>query len=314
MVVAVLSLIAIFIAMYFVCLELERACGHVAHHFKIPESIAGATLLAVASSAPEFFTAFLGAVFLKVFSVGLMAIVWSAIFNVTVIPGVSALLSEKPLEIHPTVLRRDCVAYAAVTLLLLALIDDGVISRTDAAVLLGAYFLYIYVLFLMLDPEAERVEPVDQSWLRTGLGLLGGVAAIGVLCHFMLEAGGTLAGGLGISLLLVSALIFAPGTSVPDLLLSVFAAKKGQGSAAVSNAFGSNSFDLTVCLAAPIFVIGDVKVETSGPVQTSIWMLVGTVVLTMILVRTTYSLRRWEGALLLALFVGLAITLVVTTL
>jgi cation:H+ antiporter len=303
-------LLLIFVGMYFVCVELERACGDTAHRLKIPESIAGATLLAIASSAPEFFTSFLGAVVHGVFDVGLMAILWSAIFNITVIPGVSALLSKEPLAVFPSVVKRDCVAYAACTLLLMALIEDGVLSRIDAGVLLGAYFLYIYVLFMMMGSD-EEVEPVAQPLWRTVVGFLGGIAAIGLLCHFMLDVGGDLAEGFGIDFLLISALIFAPGTSVPDLLLSCFAARRGQGSAAISNAFGSNSFDLTVCLAAPVLVVGDIEIAVGGIVETSIWMLVGTIVMAMVFVRTDWRLTKTEGVVLIATFVVLATVLVV---
>ncbi len=309
----ILYLVLIFAGMYFVCVELERACSDTARRLKIPESIAGATLLAVASSAPEFFTSFLGAVVHGVFEVGLIAILWSAIFNITVIPGVSALLSPAKLVVAPDVIRRDCVAYAATTLLLIGLIEDQTLSRIDALILLGAYGLYTYVLFLMVkSPEAgddEEGEGHSQPLWRTLLGLVVGVAAIGVLCHFMIEVGGELAKGFGISFLILSALVFAPGTSLPDLLLSVFAARRGAGSAAVSNAFGSNSFDLTVCLAVPVLVIGDIPVSTGGAVGQSIYMLLGTVVLTMLLVRTGYSLNKREGLFLVATFVGLAITI-----
>ena len=312
----IIFMILIFVGMYFTCVELERACADTAYRFKIPESIAGATLLAVASSAPEFFTSFLGAVIHNVFEVGLIAILWSAIFNVTILPGASALLSPYPLKVVPTVIKRDCVAYAATTLLLLGLVGDGVLSRTDALLLLGGYALYVYVLFLMIGSEegdGEEDEEHGQPLWRTALGLLGGVAIIGVLCHFMIEVGGDMAESWGISFLLVSALIFAPGTSLPDLLLSAISARKGAGSASVSNAFGSNSFDLSVCLAAPVLIVGDVPIEIGGAVTWSIWMLLGTVALTMILVRTGYELTKKEGALLVVTFVALAITLVVLT-
>jgi Ca2+/Na+ antiporter len=115
----------------------------------------------------------------------------------------------------------------------------------------------------------------------------------------------------GIDLLIVSALIFAPGTSVPDLLLSFMAARRGAGSAAISNAFGSNTFDLTVCLAVPVLVVGDIQIAMTGPVLWSVWMLVGTVIFSMIFVRIGYRLSRIEGALLLVLFVAQAIALVV---
>jgi len=308
--VGVLYLVLIFAGMYFVCVELERACSDTARRLKIPESIAGATLLAVASSAPEFFTSFLGAVLHGVFEVGLIAILWSAIFNITVIPGLSALLSPKKLEVAPDVIRRDCVAYAATTLLLLGLIEDQTLSRIDAMILLGAYALYTYVLFLMIGSE-EEPEGHQQPLWRTLLGLLGGIAAIGVLCHLMLGVGEDLAKGFGISFLILSALVFAPGTSLPDLLLSVIAARRGSGSAAVSNAFGSNSFDLTVCLAVPVLVVGDIPVNTGGAIGQSIYMLLGTVVLTMLLVRTGYSLNKREGIFLVGTFVALAITICV---
>lgn len=304
----VLYLVLIFAGMYFVCIELERACSDSARRLKIPESIAGATLLAVASSAPEFFTSFLGAVIHDKFDVGLIAILWSAIFNITVIPGVSALLSPVRLEVAPDVIRRDCVAYAATTLLLLGLIEDQVLSRIDAMILLGAYGLYTYVLFLMIGSEEEG-EGHEQPLWRTLLGLVLGIAAIGVLCHFMIAVGGELAAGFGISFLILSALVFAPGTSLPDLLLSVFAARRGAGSAAVSNAFGSNSFDLTVCLAVPVLVVGDIPVKTDGAVGYSIYMLLGTVVLTMLLVRTGYSLDKREGGFLVATFAALAVAI-----
>lgn len=304
----ILYLVLIFAGMYFICVELEKACSDTARRLNIPESIAGATLLAVASSAPEFFTSFLGAVVHGVFEVGLIAILWSAIFNITVIPGVSALVSKEPLTVVPVVIRRDCVAYAATTLLLLGLIEDQVLSRIDALILLGAYGLYTYVLFLMVKTD-EEVEGHTQPLWRTIAGLLGGIAAIGLLCHFMIGVGGELAKGFGISFLILSALVFAPGTSLPDLLLSVLAARRGAGSAAISNAFGSNSFDLTVCLAVPVLVIGDIPVSTEGAVGQSIYMLLGTVVLTMILVRTGYLLSKKEGVLLVGTFIALAVTI-----
>jgi cation:H+ antiporter len=302
-------LLLIFFGMFLVCQELEKACGATAHRLRIPESVAGATLLAVASSAPEFFTAFLGAVQHGVFEVGLMAILWSAIFNITVIPGLSALVSPTPLKVAPAVVSRDCVAYLAITLLLMALLSDSKLDRNDALILLGAYFLYIYVLFLMLKAD-EEVEVINLPMWRIVVGMVGGIAIIGVLCHYMIVVGSGLTEAWGVSFIVVSALVFAPGTSVPDLFLSVFAARRGAGSAAVSNAFGSNSFDLTVCLAAPIMVLGEIQLDISGAVVWSVWMLIGTVVIAMVFVRTGYQLSKKEGVMLVSVFLILAVVLV----
>ncbi len=306
----VAGLLLVFVAMYFVCVELEKACGAIAFRLGLPESVSGATLLAVASSSPEFFTAFIGAWFFGQFEIGLMAILWSAIFNITVIPGVSTLISREPLRVVRVVVSRDCVAYFAIALLLLGLLDDGRLTRTDALILLGAYFLYIYVLFLMLGIDDEKAEEVVLPTWRVVTGFVVGIAAVGGLCHAMVWLGSELALGWGISVVLVSALVFAPGTSLPDLFLSVLAARRGAGSACISNVYGSNSFDLTVCLAAPVLVVGDIDVEFTGRVLWSIWMLLGTVVLSMLMLRLDYKLSKREGCALLGLFVLCAAALV----
>lgn len=301
-----LLLALIFVAIYFVCQELERACDDLAQRLSIPASIAGATILAIASSAPEFFTGLLGAVVHGDASIGLTAILWSAIFNITVIPGVCALMASEPLRVSREVLRRDCLAYVGITLLLLGLIQDGVLSRGDAWLLLGAYALYLGVLYRMRGAGAALEDRAGQPLWRTLLGVVGGLAGVGVLCHFMIESGEGLAASYGISVIVVSALIFAPGTSLPDLLLSVFATRKGNASAAISNAYGSNSFDLTVCLAVPALVIGDLPVPLEGAVRISCWVLLGVVVLTSIMIRRGYCVARWEGGVLVALFALLA--------
>ena len=121
----VVGLVAIFVAMYFVCGELEKSCGAAAYRLGLPESVSGATLLAVSSSSPEFFTAMVGAVFFNSFEIGLMAILWSAIFNITVIPGVAALVSKEELRVVPEVVARDCVSYLAITMLLMMMMTKA---------------------------------------------------------------------------------------------------------------------------------------------------------------------------------------------
>lgn len=303
------GLLTIFVAMYFVCGELEKSCGALAFRLGLPESVAGATLLAVSSSSPEFFTSFIGALTTGHLEIGLMVILWSAIFNITIIPGVSAIVSKEELKVSPTVVTRDCVSYLAITLLLMGLLSDEILSKTDAMILLGAYFLYIYVLFLMLDSDDEPEEVVLPTW-RVAAGFIGGIAIVGGLCHGMIILGGKVSAGWGIPIALVSALIFAPGTSIPDLFLSVFAAKRGAGSASIANAYGSNSFDLTICLAAPVLIVPkELHVSFEGRTLYSVWMLLGSVILSMIFVRSGYTLSKREGWILVTLFFVLAVTI-----
>ncbi|HBP22259.1 MAG TPA: hypothetical protein DEA08_31310 [Planctomycetes bacterium] len=297
------------------CEALEGACGEAASKLGIPESVSGATLLAISGSAPEFFTAVISAWFFGQFEIGLMVILWSAIFNITVIPGASAFATSEPLRVARVVVSRDCVAYLVLCLLLVGLLEDGRLTRTDALILLGGYALYVYVLSLMLNSQEEpEPEPSLMPPWKVVVTLVVGVAAIGGLCHAMVWLGTQVAAGLGLGMVLISALVFAPGTSIPDLFLSIVSARRGAGSACLSNVYGSNSFDLTVCLAVPVLIVGDIQVEIAGPVLWSIVILLGTIALSILMLRIDYQLSRRAGGALLALYGLFAAGLVLSSL
>ena len=295
-------------AMWLVSVELEKGCAGAAHRLRLPPSVAGATLLAISSSAPEFFTSLLGTVRHGVFEIGLMAILWSAIFNLTVLPGASALATPHEKRgkgtIFHKVVWRDALSYLVIALLLFFLVSDGNLSALDSVILLGAYGAYI--LLLKDSQGGESVLPSQYAPWRIALSLILGIALIALLTEVMIGAGTQIAAGIsGLSLPLVSALLFAAGTSVPDTFLSVISARKGNISGSISNAFGSNSFDLTVCLAVPALAVGGVEVPFTPMVSVSFSMLLGTLLVALILVRTGYEISKKEGVFLLFLYPAL---------
>ncbi|MGI9285867.1 MAG: sodium:calcium antiporter [Pseudomonadales bacterium] len=103
--------------------------------------------------------------------------------------------------------------------------------------------------------EGEEVQSAHASKRKIVIASSAGTAAIGLVSAGIVYMGVELSYALGVSLAVVSALIFSIGTSFPDLLLSYFSAKRGGGSMAISNVFGSNTFDITVCLGVPALVL-----------------------------------------------------------
>ena len=258
---------------------------------KLSDEVAGASLMAMGSSAPE-----LAIALMALFSgggqhsdVGIGTIVGSAVFNILVITGVSAVVAGG-LHIHVYAVRRD-IFYYLVSIGYLALVFfDGHVSLIEAVLGLVGYFFYLVFLALFRialvyfkkteDDEEEVVagdsgaedqaSPVFALWHRfesVVVGILGrligppeknfvwafvvSIAFIIGLSYILVEATIVFSAGIGIPPVIVALTLLAAGTSAPDLIASVDVARAGRGGMAVANAVGSNTFDLLIGLALP---------------------------------------------------------------
>ena len=258
---------------------------------KLSDEVAGASLMAMGSSAPE-----LAIALMALFSgggehsdVGIGAIVGSAVFNILVITGVSAVVAGG-LHIHVYSVRRD-IFYYLVSIGYLALVFfDGHVSLIEAILGLVGYcfylvFLALFRLALTRFNKIEAEEPADvasaseagdqkspaiAAWhrfeavvdavLQRLIGapdknivwaFVASIALIIGLSYFLVEATIVFSAGIGIPPVIVALTLLAAGTSAPDLIASVDVAREGRGGMAVANAIGSNTFDLLIGLALP---------------------------------------------------------------
>ncbi|MDP7033795.1 MAG: calcium/sodium antiporter [Planctomycetota bacterium] len=317
-----------------ICDLLVESTEFIAERFQIPQSIAGATLLAISSSAPEFGT--------NVFSVtrsamdarsaqqagsssaytdiGLGTIIGSAIFNICMIIGISALFQK--LTITNRVLKRDGLAYFFATMTSIVFIADGRITWTETLIWLAMYLAYIAVLFLDLKRHPEEwIPPQSDPSMTTTKAIwkfLVATLIIGIACHFMVESTAIVAQQFQIPSALISVILLAIGTSIPDIITSVQAARRGNTAMAVSNAIGSNIFDIAMCLGAPLaiytamtgtdFQLGG-GVEASAGLQIlalSVIALAGSVFLSLIFLKTGLMVTRAEGIALILFYLGFA--------
>ena len=308
--------------------------------FKIPNNVAGASLMAMGSSAPELFIALLALVLAggSHSDLGIGTIVGSAIFNILVITGASAI--ARPANITWRVVVRDIVMYVISVAVLIGVFTDGEIVLWEAAIFLVLYAVYIVVLFNWdafdngeEDPILAVSEEIDVERERTGIffritkqisRLIGffmgdpeksywrafavSIGLIAMLSYFLVEYAVVFADALHISPVIVALTLLAAGTSVPDLFASVIVAKEGRGDMAVANAVGSNVFDILIGLGLPwllvlIFQGGVIEVGTDG-LMTSTFLLVGTVVLLFFFLATGRKLSRWEGVVLILVYVA----------
>lgn len=283
--------------------EVENSFSALAFRYKIPATIAGATLLAIGGSAAELFTALNSAILYQTFEIGIITIIWSAIFNLFVIPGIIGIQSKNPIPFPKRGIIRDIIFYFLSAVAFSLTILDGFISTTEGIGLIVMYAVYLLVLFTKRKDSSvlEKLEENNQSILKITTVSVFGLGAIALLAWAMIEFGLNIASAFGMSIAAVSAIFFAFGTSVSDTFIAIAAAKKGNGSGAISSVFGSNTFDILIGLGLPIAIVGGVQVDTHG-IFSSLIMLFLSIIITVILITRNWDISRREGIVLLSSF------------
>ena len=348
--VVVSSLAIMIAAIYLLAIVTDEffieSLDQIAQRLKLSNDVAGASLMAMGSSAPE-----LAIAILALFNhggehsdLGIGTIMGSAVFNILVIAGASAI--AQPADITWRVVTRDVTMYIASIAALLATFSDGTINILEAFLFIVLYGVYIVTLM-----NWEAFEPGDATEIAPTLsesshgksspfhkvnavigriiGLLTGdakanyvrtfivsVILIAALSYVLVEYALVFSAALGIPPLIVALTILAAGTSVPDLIASVLVARQGRGEMAVANAVGSNIFDILIGLGVPwILAIvingGEIHVGTSG-LWTSAIILFSTVILLFLFLSTGRRLERWEGWVLVGSYGAFVIYTIAT--
>ena len=307
--------------------QLSRGTSALGERFRIDPSVRGATLDAVGSSFPELCTVVV-ALYLGSFDAGLGTIAGSALYNVLVIPAASVLVAG-PLRIQKNVVRRDGLLYVFVVTGLLLATWFGREKHGEhvthelgtwvGVVGIAVYLAYVAVLVLQArrgsgvgttgrsgptrPEERTATNQKPFSALKTTGALVFGIAGIGVSTHFLVHSALAVFHKLGFSDAVAGVTLLAAATSLPDTLLSVFAARRGDADGAIANAIGSNSFDILICLGVPIVVVGGVLVEWDQSWPILAYLLASTILSVVFLV-TNWRLTRREAGLMGGLYVA----------
>lgn len=235
----------------------------IARKLGISAAIVGLTIVAMGTSAPEAAVSlttgvqagFFGNIEATDTSVG--NILGSNLFNLLFILGICMII--KPIPTFKESLNRDFPWAIGTTILFIPMIMDGKLALYEGIILLTLFFAYIG--WLIYKSIKNRVVVSDKTKkLSTPKGiffLLLGLAMIITGSQFVVNCAESLALKLGMSETIVGLTICAIGTSLPELVTSVVAARKGESELAVGNVIGSNIFNLlfilgaTICICAP---------------------------------------------------------------
>ena len=308
----------------------QPAADYVQEKHKLPESIKAAVIDAIASSFPEFCVAVIAVILLGRAEVGISSIVGSALYNVLIIPAAAGLVAKGPMKIGKEVVWRDSLMYFGVVILLLValLAFPNAWGLGVAALFILAYVGYIFWLNIdyrkhksnlahedtdvSVSEDADASDEGEESELEirdeshAWKWILGMMLVMGLASHILVEASIQLGDLLGIDAVIMGFIVIAAGTSVPDTVLSVLSAKRGNYDAAISNVFGSNIFDICICLSVPILlalVLTGAVTPVNLPQIELVYMLVGATALAIYLFWSdNYTLTKTKSTIMFGIY------------
>lgn len=273
----------------------------VAKLLKIPSVIIGLTIAAIGTSAPEAAVS-ISAGLSGNSDIALSNVVGSNMFNLLVVIGVSAVIC--PIVTEKAILTRDIWWSLGAAVVLFVMMLDMEISRVEGILLLCGIITYIVILVRSALKNRTQGEDVKtMSPLKSVLCIVGGLAAVAIGGDLVVDNAVLIAKAIGMSETFIGLTIIAMGTSLPELVTSIVAAKKGDSGLALGNVIGSNIFNI-------LFILGMASALTPINASPTLLVDVGIIAVSTLVVyvfgKTGNKTTRWEGAACLAIYAAYA--------
>ncbi|MEA2012263.1 MAG: calcium/sodium antiporter [Verrucomicrobiota bacterium] len=284
------------------------AASDIAHHYKISELIIGLTLVSIGTSLPEFATNVCASL-LGEGEIALGDVLGSNITNIALVLGVGTLLSGK-LPVTKVVLKRDISIMMSVFLLFSALCYVGlkgkthILSKLDGGILLFSCLVYCFFLFSHKDMLAEELSAHKErniKLLYSWLLLIAGGTMIFLGAKLLVDNTVQIATAFNLNKGVIAATIVAFGTSAPELAVTIASVKKGKNGIALGNVIGSCTLNILLVMGASA-LIAPIAVPLNMLFFIFPIMIICGVLLA-IFMRTNWKLERYEGIILLFIYV-----------
>ena len=285
--------------------------SNVAKRLKVPTLIIGLTIVAMGTSLPETAVS-ISASIAGSNSLAISNVSGSNLFNLLVVVGLCAIMQV--VDVDKETIRRD-IPYsilAAVLLVVLGMVgtEGSVLGRIDGIILLAAFVFFLVLMIRSalrarnnegIKPGSDEEAVVTQSVFVSIFSIVGGAAAIAIGGDWVVDSASTLDMAFGMSETLVGLTIVAVGTSLPELVTSIVAARKGEVDMALGNAIGSNIFNILLVLGvasviSPIGFIMNNAIDILAVVVATlvVWVVVG----------KTKQLKRPMGIIMVLAYVA----------
>ena len=305
MLIDILLIIASLIILYFGASWLVRGAGSLAVKLGITPLVIGLTIVAYGTSTPELIVS-VQAAMNNNGGISIGNVVGSNIFNIGVVLGLSALCY--PIKIKAEVIRFDIPVMLLTALCFLFFFLDHTISRLEGIVLIASGIFYtVYNIRKSnkeknpeVSEEFQEAMPKARPWWIDGLLIVLGLGVLMLGSDLLVDHAVSLAKQFQVSEAVIGLTIVAAGTSMPELATSVVAALKKQSDIALGNVVGSNIFNILIILGFSSLIT---PIQAPDIGLTDNLVMVGISILLIPLVKTGFLLNRWEGGILILLYI-----------
>lgn len=266
---------------------------------KVPSVIIGLTIVAMGTSAPEASVS-VNAALAGSNDIAISNVIGSNLFNGLVVVGVCAFMAG--FKTNPEILKRDMPLNIIVTAILCIMLLDRHINRIEGIILLIGMAVYIAAMVISALKNRETADDCKiLSLPKSLIFIIGGLIAVIFGGTLVVDNACLIAKDFGVSENFIGLTIIAIGTSLPELVTSITATRKGDSGLALGNAIGSNLFNILFILGmsatiCPLNVLSESIIDC-------IILLVSAVIL-YVFARTKKTMNRWEGIVCVFLYVG----------
>ena len=278
-------------------LFVEGSCN-LARFLKVPSVIIGLTIVAMGTSAPEASVS-IRAAFTGNNEIALSNIIGSNIFNGLIVVGICAFLAS--FKTDKTILKKDLPFNIIVTFILLIMLFDGKLSRLEGIFLILLMIIYLgRMIYEAICHQQNEDNIKTRSLLTSILFIVLGLAFVILGGQQVVDQACIIARNLGVSENFIGLTIVAIGTSLPELVTSIVAARKNEVDMALGNVIGSNIFNILLILGVAA-AISPVTFIMENIIDIIILIIMSTVV--WIFAWTSKKINRKEGIIMLLVYV-----------
>ena len=253
----------------------------IAKKFRISNFIIGMTIVAYGTSTPELAASLAAAGDHGAIILG--NIVGSNIANVGMVIGVAAILV--PLAVHKSVLRKEIPIMLGVSALLVLLSIDGEISQYDGILLLIGLGIFVVYTFRSALKQREKskddTNPGQNNVYLKSIGLIGiGIILLYIGAILTVDNAVVIATEFGLSEKIIGLTVIAIGTSLPELITSIIAIRKGHSDIGIGNIIGSNIYNILMIMGVGaslggVLITADVYIDYAIMIIFSLSLLIG---------------------------------------
>ena len=280
----------------------------IAENFHVSKMLIGLTIVAFGTSAPEFAVS-VKSIISNNGDIVLGNVIGSNILNILLILGVSSLVHS--LNVKSATVKKELPITLLLTTLFAVLLSDSIFdkglvntfTRGDGITVLLFFLVFIYYLISMARNKVEEAEEKEKiSMLKAVAFLVVGIVGVVLGSNFVVDSASKIATILGVSERMIALTIIALGTSLPELVTSITATRKGEYDIAIGNVVGSNIFNIGMVIGLPITIFGGIAKISFSYIDLLV-MIVSTVLLFMFSFND-YKISKKEGIVFIILFIA----------